>query len=79
MRLQTIEPSFEPLPVDGMVARMFPLVESSLRARGRTSAARSFDALIAATALAHRLPLFTLNARDFEGIDGLQIHVPRHL
>ena len=32
-----------------------------------------FDALIAATALAHQIPVFTCNARDFEGIDGLQV------
>jgi predicted nucleic acid-binding protein len=32
-----------------------------------------FDALIAATALAHNLPLYTRNAKDFEGIDGLDL------
>ena len=31
------------------------------------------DALIAATALVHSLPLVTHNARDFEGIDGLKL------
>ena len=31
------------------------------------------DALIAATALAYELPLVTHNARDFAGIDGLQL------
>ena len=31
------------------------------------------DALIAATALVYDLPLVTHNARDFEGIDGLEI------
>jgi len=32
-----------------------------------------FDALIAATALAHNLPLYTRNVQDFEGIDGLDL------
>ena len=31
------------------------------------------DALIAATALVYELPLVTHNARDFEGIDGLDV------
>ena len=35
------------------------------------SAARSFDAMIAATALANGLPLYTANPDDFAGIDGL--------
>jgi predicted nucleic acid-binding protein len=32
------------------------------------------DALIAATALMHGVPLFTLNTRDFRFIDGLSLH-----
>lgn len=34
------------------------------------------DALIAATALHHGLPLFTLNRKDFRYIAGLQLHEP---
>lgn len=34
------------------------------------------DALIAATALHHGLPLFTLNRKDFRYIPGLQLHEP---
>jgi predicted nucleic acid-binding protein len=40
---------------------------------GRTTTARAYDALIAATALAHDLPVYTCNAAVFEGIEGLQI------
>ncbi|MFT4258161.1 type II toxin-antitoxin system VapC family toxin [Microbacterium sp.] len=76
LRLQEVELSFDALPVDARVARTFALVAASLRARGKKPAARSFDALIAATALAHRVPLFTLNPRDFDGIDDLDVRVP---
>lgn len=34
------------------------------------------DALIAATALHHSLPLFTLNRKDFRNLAGLQLHEP---
>lgn len=32
------------------------------------------DALIAATALFHKIPLYTLNRKDFRFISGLQLH-----
>jgi predicted nucleic acid-binding protein len=31
------------------------------------------SALIAATAIGHHLPVYTCNAADFEGIEGLQV------
>ena len=34
------------------------------------------DALIAATALQHQLPLYTLNLKDFRYIPGLQLYQP---
>jgi tRNA(fMet)-specific endonuclease VapC len=34
------------------------------------------DALIAATALSHDLPIFTLNVRDFRFIPDLRFHTP---
>ena len=34
------------------------------------------DALIAATALHHHLPLYTLNRKDFRYLTGLQLHEP---
>lgn len=78
-RLQQVELSFEPLPSDATAARMFPLVAASMRAQGRKPRARSFDALIAATALAHDLPIYTLNPRDFEGVAGLTVRVPQYV
>ncbi len=44
-----------------------------MRRSGRKTSARAFDAMIAATALANGLPVYTCNPRDFEGIDGLRV------
>ncbi|HEY4853356.1 MAG TPA: hypothetical protein VII22_21410 [Streptosporangiaceae bacterium] len=48
-------------------------VAASLRASGRKTAGRAYDALIAATALAHQLPVYTCNPADFDKIDGLEV------
>ncbi len=72
-RLQQAEADFVPLPFDAASARAFGRVASSLRAAGRKPSARSYDAMIAATAIAEALPLYTCNPRDFEGIDGLTV------
>lgn len=50
-------------------------VAASLRAAGRKVRARSYDAMIAAIAVAHDLPLYTANPADFAGIDGLDVRV----
>ena len=72
-RLQAVEASFEPLPFDAAAARAFGGVAASLRRTGRKPSARAFDALIAATAMANDLGVYTCNPRDFEGIDGLTV------
>ncbi len=71
--LQEAEADFDPLPFDRASARAFGQVAASLRRSGRKTAARAYDALIAATAMAHGLPVYTCNAADFEGIDGLHV------
>jgi tRNA(fMet)-specific endonuclease VapC len=71
--LQEAEADFEPLPFDRASARAFGQVAASLRRSGRKTAARAYDALIAATAMAHDLPVYTCNAKDFEGIDDLRV------
>lgn len=71
--LQQAEADFVPLPFDAPAARAFGRVAASLHAGGRKPAARAYDAMIAAIALAHDLPVFTANARDFDGIDGLEV------
>lgn len=75
--LQQAEADFEPLPFDAPAARAFGRVASELRASGRKPAARACDALIAATALAHGLPLYTANPDDFAGISDLDVRVVR--
>lgn len=71
--LQQVEASFNPLPFDVDAARAFGSVAASLRASGRKASARRKDAMIAAIALANELPVYTCDARDFEGIDGLEV------
>ena len=75
--LQQAEASFDPLPFDAAAARAFTRIAADLRASGRRPAARAFDALIAATALANGLPLYTANARDVTGIGGLEVREVR--
>lgn len=72
-RLRQAEDDFDTVPFDKAAAHAFGVVAASLRRVGRKPAARSFDAAIAATALAHDLPLFTANAGDVAHIDGLDV------
>ncbi|HET9345786.1 MAG TPA: type II toxin-antitoxin system VapC family toxin [Candidatus Limnocylindrales bacterium] len=71
--LQQAEADFDPLPFDVDAARAFGQVAASLRRAGRKPAARTYDAMIAATAIANGLPLFTCNPSDFDGIAGLTV------
>jgi predicted nucleic acid-binding protein len=71
--LQQAEADFEPLPFDAAAARAFGRVAASLRRSGRKETARSYDAMIAAIALANALPVYTCNPDDFAGIDGLTV------
>ena len=69
--VQQAEADFDPLPFDAAAARAFGRVASSPCRSGRKPAARALDALIAATAIANGLPLYTCNPGDFHGIAGL--------
>lgn len=71
--LQQAESDFDPLPFDAAAARAFGRVAASLRRAGRKTAARAYDAMIAAIAIAHDLPLYTCNPADFSGIDDLRL------
>jgi len=71
--LQQAEADFVPLPFDASAARAFGGVAASLRRSGRKAAARAYDAMVAATALANGLPVYTCNPDDFSGIDRLEV------
>jgi predicted nucleic acid-binding protein len=71
-RLQRAEAGFEPLPLDGAVARAYGRVYAAVAATGRKARGRrALDLLIAATALAAGLPLYTRNPDDFAELDRL--------
>jgi predicted nucleic acid-binding protein len=71
-RLQRAEATFDPLPFDTDAARAYGRIFSAVMATGRKArGARAVDLLIAATALAAGLPLYTRNGDDFLPLDGL--------
>lgn len=78
LRLQRTEADFDPLPFDADAARAFGQVAASLRQAGRKVQTRAYDAMIAATAIANGLPLYTVNPGDFEGITGLDLREIGH-
>lgn len=77
-QVQLVEASFDAIPFDTAAARAFGAVSASLRAQGRKTSARALDALIAATAIANQLPLYTCNPGDFGGIDELTVRAIPH-
>ena len=76
--LQLAESDFDPLPFDSAAARAFGRIAADLRRSGRKPAARTYDALIAATAISTRLPLYTCNPGDFAGMSELDLRVVPH-
>ncbi len=71
-RLQRVEAAFDPLPFGADVGRAYGRVFSAVAAAGRKPrGARAVDLLIAATAVAEDLPLYTRNPGDLRALDGL--------
>jgi hypothetical protein len=71
-RLQRVEAVFDPLPFDTEAARAYGRVFAAISSIGRKArGARAIDLLIAATACAAGLPLYTLNFEDFRGLEDL--------
>lgn len=70
--LTRIEHTVEVLPFDIPSARAWARIYAAVARIGRKPrGSRALDLMIAATALAHRLPLYTMNAKDFRGLEGL--------
>jgi predicted nucleic acid-binding protein len=72
--LQRAESEFDPVPFDAEAARIYGRVTAAVIAAGRKPRGRAVDLMIAATAIAEGLPLYTTNPADFTGLDSL-LHV----
>ena len=71
-RLQRAEATFAALPFDAGAARAVGRVYAAIAAKGRKARGRrAIDLLLAATALAEGLPLYTRNPDDFQGLGGV--------
>ena len=73
-RLQQVEATFEPLPFDALAARSYGQIVAAVAEAGRSPRQRVADLLIAATAHANGLVLYTRNPDDFAGLGDL-VHV----
>ncbi len=74
--LQRAESEFDPVPFDAEAARIYGRVTAAVVAAGRKPCRRTADLMIAATAIAEELPLFTTNPGDYTGLDKLIRIVP---
>jgi predicted nucleic acid-binding protein len=71
-RLQRLEAATSPIPFGANAARAYGRVFAAVAAAGRKPrGGRAVDLMIAATALAEGLPLFTRNLDDFAELDDL--------
>ncbi|MDE3156898.1 MAG: type II toxin-antitoxin system VapC family toxin [Acidobacteriota bacterium] len=70
-RLQWAAATWDPLPFDADAARAYGRIFAAVRAAGRSGRARLADLLIAATAVANGLPVYTRNPKDFAGLEGI--------
>ena len=67
-RLQWASTTWDPLPFDAEAARIYGRIFAAARASGQSSRSRAADLLIAATAAAHNLPVYTRNPADFAAL-----------
>ena len=74
--LQCAESEFDPIPFDAEAARTYGQVSAATIAIGREPRPRVADLMIASTAVAEGLPLFTTHPDDFRGLDHLLMVVP---
>lgn len=73
-RLLELERLYDPIPVDLDIAGSYATIVAAERARGRKP--RPMDALIAATAMAKGLTLFTRD-RELAALTGLNVRLVR--
>lgn len=74
--LQRAESEFDPVPFDAEAARIYGRVTAAVVATGRQPRRRIADLMIAATAIAEALPLYTTNPGDYSGLEKLVRVVP---
>lgn len=72
--LQLVEAEFDPLPFDAEAARSFGLLSAAVMDAGRSPRRRVADLMIAGTAAAQDLPLYTTDPGDYRGLEAL-VHV----
>lgn len=70
-RLQWAAATWDPIPFDEGAARAYGRVFAATRGAGRSSRSRLADLLLAATAIAEGLDLYTRNPKDFAGLESL--------
>lgn len=70
-RLQQAEATFDAIAFDSTAARSYGQVVAAIEEIGRSHRRRIADLLIAATAHANGLPLYTRNPHDFDGLGKL--------
>ena len=70
-RLQQVEATFEPLAFDAAAARSYGQMVAAIADSGRSHRRRIADLLIAATAHANGIALYTRNPDDFAGLEDL--------
>jgi hypothetical protein len=75
-RLQWATSTWEPLSFDGDAARLYGRMFAAARAAGQTGRSRLADLLIAATAAAAGLPVYTRNPSDFDALKAIIVVVP---
>lgn len=71
VRLQEVESTVEPIPFDGAAVRSYGLVVAAVLGEGGDPRGRFADLLIAASAHARGLDLYTRNGEDFRGLEHL--------
>ena len=70
-RLQWATATWDPLPFDAEAARVYGRMFAASRAAGQSSRSRLADLLIASTAAANNLPVYTRNPDDFHALTGI--------